>query len=55
MGAWHQDGLADSYVGRNVTLTLTFWLTKQGNNKVTRCFPFDSFLNYVNNEDQMLE
>jgi hypothetical protein len=24
MGAWRQDGLADSYVGRNVTLTLTF-------------------------------
>jgi hypothetical protein len=24
MGAWHQDGLADSYVGSNVTLTLTF-------------------------------
>jgi hypothetical protein len=23
MGAWRQDGLADSYVGRNVTLTLT--------------------------------
>jgi hypothetical protein len=22
MGAWRQDGLADSYVGRNVTLTL---------------------------------
>jgi hypothetical protein len=24
MGAWRQDGLADSYVGRNVTLTLTW-------------------------------
>jgi hypothetical protein len=23
MGAWRQDGLADSYVGRNVTLTLS--------------------------------
>jgi hypothetical protein len=23
MGAWRQDGLADTYVGRNVTLTLT--------------------------------
>jgi hypothetical protein len=23
MGAWRQDGLADSYVGRNVTLALT--------------------------------
>jgi hypothetical protein len=23
MGAWRQDGLADSYVGRNVTLPLT--------------------------------
>jgi hypothetical protein len=27
MGAWRQDGLADSYIGRNVTLTLTLtWI-----------------------------
>jgi hypothetical protein len=26
MGAWRQDGLADSYVGHNVTLTNNFFI-----------------------------
>jgi hypothetical protein len=30
MGAWRQDGLADSYVGRNVTLTLTLSFIQGG-------------------------
>jgi hypothetical protein len=50
MGAWHQDGLADSYVGRNVTLTLTFRcsLCEVGTELINI-----TYTNFVNNQGWM--